>query len=85
MKTWRQARAVQRIGLDFRKTAKEPDGYFVKMGREVTRNLGLFAVIVVLGLMLLPPADGSHASDVDGGMPKAISIKVAPLDFASAN
>lgn len=79
MTTWGQARAVQRHGLDFRKSAEVPDGYFVKMLREVARNLGLFAVMVVVGLMLLPPAEHLRADEAIAGMPKVISITVQPL------
>ncbi|WP_270730952.1 hypothetical protein [Shimia sp. Alg240-R146] len=79
MALWGKALAVQRKGLDFRKSTEVPEGYLVKIGREVVRNLGLFAALVVLGLMVLPPAEHLRADEAVDGMPQVVSIVVQPL------
>ncbi|WP_152926534.1 hypothetical protein [Shimia sp. SK013] len=81
MALWEKAPAAARQGLDFRKAPASHAGYLAEVSNELFRNLGLFTIIVLIGLQFLPEVRSAYTQT----LPQMSSDEIKPVTIAAIN
>ncbi|MGR3649634.1 MAG: hypothetical protein ACU0BJ_14535 [Shimia sp.] len=76
-----KAPAAARQGLDFRKAQASHAGYLAEVSNELFRNLGLFTIFVLIGLLFLPEVRSANTQT----LPQMPSGEGKPVTIAAIN